>query len=136
MNRKKTIFGVWYQKQACLDHKNIGFKNPQNLCFFFKELVHGFGPKFQILLNFSFIKKIREKLFADVIVWKEVFLDDRNRDLKERKIDIIAKVIVHDFGQKVEIFFFCVFLKNWWRKSVFDILDRKEACKDHKSICL
>ena len=51
-------------------------------------------------------------------------------DLKKRNIDIF------DFGQKVEIFFFCVSLKNWSRKSVFDIVDRKDAYKDYRSIFL
>ena len=30
----------------------------------------------------------------------------------------------------------CVFIKNCLRKSVFDIVDRKEAYKDYKGICL
>ena len=42
----------------------------------------------------------RKKLFADLFVLKKAFLDDRNMDLKKRKIDIF------DFGQKVEIFSF------------------------------
>ena len=57
-------------------------------------------------------------------------------DLNKRKIGIFAKEIVHDFRQKVEIFFIFVFIKNWSRKSVFDILDRKEAYKHCKNICL
>ena len=36
---------------------------------------------------------------------------------------MFAKGINHDFGQKVEIFFIFVVIKNWWTKSVFDILD-------------
>ena len=33
-------------------------------------------------------------------------------DLNKRKIGIFAKEIVHDFRQKVEIFFIFVFIKN------------------------
>ena len=44
-----------------------------------------------------------EKVFGDVLVRKEDFLDNINMDLKEGKIGTIAKGIVHDFGQKVEV---------------------------------
>ena len=39
--------------------------------------------------------------------------------------------------KKFKLFFcVCVFIENWSRKSVFDILDGKEAYKDYKNICL
>ena len=59
-----------------------------------------------------------EKVFEEVLVRKQAFLDNINMDLKKRKIDIFAKGIVHDFGQKVEVFSFFVFIKNRSRKSV------------------
>ena len=53
-----------------------------------------------------------EKVFGDVLVRKQAFLDNINMDLKGGKIGIFAKGIVHDFGQKVEVFFiFCVYQK-------------------------
>ena len=59
-----------------------------------------------------------EKVFGDVLVREQAFLDNINIDLKKRKIEIFAKGIVHDFGQKVEVFSFFVFIKNRPRKSV------------------
>ena len=51
------------------------------------------------------LKIDREKVFPDVLDKKEAFY-------KEGKIDIFAKGIVHDFGQKVEVFLiFCVYKK-------------------------
>ena len=53
-----------------------------------------------------------EEVFGDVMVGKQAFLDNINMDLKEGKIGIFAKGIVHDFGQKVEVFLiFCVYQK-------------------------
>ena len=60
-----------------------------------------------------------EKVFGDVLVRKEAFLDNINMDLKEGKIGIFAKGIVHDFGQKVEVFSCFVFIKNRSRKSIW-----------------
>ena len=59
-----------------------------------------------------------EKVFGDVLVRKQAFLDNKNTGLKKRKIDLFAKRIVHDFGQKVEVFWCFVFIKNRLRKSV------------------
>ena len=59
-----------------------------------------------------------EKVFGDVIVKKQPFLDNINMYLTKGKISIFAKGIVRDFGQKVEVFSCFVFIKNRWRKSV------------------
>ena len=60
-----------------------------------------------------------EKVCGDVLVRKQAFLDNINMDKKKRgKIGIFAKGIVHDFGQKVEVFSSFVFIKNRSRKSV------------------
>ena len=59
-----------------------------------------------------------QKVYGDVVVRKEAFLDNINMDLKESKIGIFAKGIVHDFGQKVEVFSSFVFIKNRSRKSI------------------
>ena len=50
---------------------------------------------------------------------KQAFQDNINMDLKKGKIGILAKGILHDFGQKVEVFSSFVFIKNRSRKSVF-----------------
>ena len=59
-----------------------------------------------------------EKVFGDVLVKKQAFLDNINLYLKKGKISIFAKGIVHDFGQKVEVFSCFVFIKNRSRKSL------------------
>ena len=59
-----------------------------------------------------------EKVFGDLLVKKQAFLDNINLYLKTGKISILAKGIVHDFGQKVEDFSSFVFIKNRSRKSV------------------
>ena len=68
--------------------------------------------------RFVLCKVNPEKVFGDLLVTKQAFLDNINVDLNRRKIDIFAKGIVHDFGQKVEVFSSFVFIKNRPRKSV------------------
>ena len=53
-----------------------------------------------------------EKVFGDVLVRKQAFLDNINMDLKRRQNWHF------DFGQKVEVFSSFVFIKNRSRKSV------------------
>ena len=57
-----------------------------------------------------------EKVFGDVLVRKQAFLDNINMDLKRRQNWHFSKG--HDFGQKVEVFSSFVFIKNRSRKSV------------------
>ena len=65
------------------------------------------------------LRKIQpEKVFGDVLVRKQAFLDNINMDLKRRQNWHFCKGIVHDFGQKVEVFSSFVFIKNRSRKSV------------------
>ena len=59
-----------------------------------------------------------EKVFGDVLVKKQAFLDTINMDLQRRQNWHFCKGIVHDFGQKVEVFSSFVFIKNRSRKSV------------------
>ena len=63
-----------------------------------------------------------EKVFhkQDEILFKFRFMQNTSETSvsQEGKIDIFAKGIVHDFGQKVEAFSSFVFIKNRWRKSV------------------
>ena len=61
-----------------------------------------------------------EKVFGDVLVRKQAFLDNINMDLKRRQNSHFwqGDQSVHDFGQKVEAFLSFVFIKNRSRKSV------------------
>ena len=57
--------------------------------------------------RFLLCKTEPEKVFGDVLVRKQAFLDHINMDLKRRQNWHFFKV--YDFGQKVEVFFiFCV----------------------------
>ena len=62
-----------------------------------------------------------EKVFGDVLLRKQAFLDYINMDLKRKQNSYFCKgdQIVHDFGQKVVAFLSFVFIKNRSRKSVF-----------------
>ena len=53
ITRQKTIIDLLYRKQAILDNKKIGFKNPK-IGIFPNGLVYGFGQKLEILLTFRF----------------------------------------------------------------------------------
>ena len=59
-----------------------------------------------------------EKVFGDVLVSKQAFLDNLNMDLKRRQNWHFVKGLVHDLGQKVEVFSSFVFIKKRSRKSV------------------
>ena len=66
--------------------------------------------------RFVFCNIHAEKVFGDVLVRKQAFLDNINIDLKRRQNWHFCKV--HDFCQKVEVFSSFVFIKNTSRKSV------------------
>ena len=53
---------------------------------------------------FVLYKIHRKKVFADVLVRKQAFLHNKNMDFKKRETGIFPKWIVHQFGQKVEVF--------------------------------
>ena len=68
--------------------------------------------------RFVLCKMLPEKVFGDLLVKKQAFLDNINLYLKKGKISIFANGIVHDFAQKVEVFSSFVFIKNRSRKSL------------------
>ena len=74
--------------------------------------------KWKFWERFVLCKIHPEKVFGDVLVKKQAFLDNINMYLQKGKISIFAKGIVHDFGEKDEVFSSFVFIKNRWRKSV------------------
>ena len=86
--------------------------------------------------RFLLSKIHQEKVFGHVLLRKQVFSDARNMDLKKRKIAIFAKGIVHDFGQKVEVFHLLCLSKIDREKLFADVLDEKEAFKHYKNNCL
>ena len=68
-----------------------------------------------------------EKVFGDVLVRKQAFLDNINMDLKRKQNWHFAKGIVRDFGQKVEVFS-SLYLSKIDREKVFaDVLDKKRS---------
>ena len=66
----------------------------------------------------TFYMQNTPRKFGDVFVKKQAFLDNRNMDLRKPQNCLFAKGLVHDFGQKVEVFSSSVFIKNKSRKSV------------------
>ena len=83
INRQTAIFDVLYSKQAFLNNENIGFKNPQNWIFP-KALVHGFDQKVGNFVNNSFYAKYTQrKVFAEVLVRKQAFLDNIKYGIKK-----------------------------------------------------
>ena len=49
--------------------------------------------------RFVLCKILQGKVFGDVLVGKQAFLDNINMDLKKSKIGLFAKGIVDDFDQ-------------------------------------
>ena len=99
------IFDVLCSKQAFLDYENIGLKIAKNSHF-----SNGVSPWFWLkiwnFVNLSFyIKYTEKKVFAYVLFRKQAFLNNKNMDFKKREIGIFPMGIVHEFGQKVEVFF-------------------------------
>ena len=65
-----------------------------------------------------YAKYNQKKYLVTFFLEKKPFWTILRRIEKEGKIGIFAKGIVHDFGQKVEVFSSFVFIKNRSRKSV------------------
>ena len=85
INREKTILDVLYRKQAFLNNKNIDLKNPQNWNFC-KGVSRWFLSKnLKFCERFVLCKIHPEKVFGDVLVRKEAFLDNINMDLTTRQ---------------------------------------------------
>ena len=75
----KKRFSPFYiaNKPFCTTKTSVS--KTHKIGIFAKGLVHGFGQKFEILLTF-FVK-----VFGDVPVRKQAFLDTINMDLKRRQ---------------------------------------------------
>ena len=68
---------------------------------------------------FVLYKIHREKVFADVLVRKQDFLDNKNMHFKRRQSGIIPKGLVHDFRPKLEISSKLILMQNKPRKSIY-----------------
>ena len=84
IDREKTIFDILYSKQACLNKKTSVSKT-HKIGIFARGLVHGFGQKFENCERFVLCKIHPEKVFGDVLVRKQAFLDNIHMDLKRRQ---------------------------------------------------
>ena len=84
-----------------------------------KGLVHGLVKKLTFCYPFVLYKIYRKKVFADVLIRKQAFLDNTTTDFKKRAIGIFPKgIIVHEFGHTVKVSSSFDFIKNRSRKSV------------------
>ena len=115
---------VLYSKQVFINYKNIGFKT-HKIGIFRYGLVHGFGEKFEILITFLFIQNTPKKVFGDLLVRKQAFLDNKIMDLKNAKL-----------VKKLKFFHLLCLSKIDGEKVFADVLDTKETFKDYKNICL
>ena len=59
------------------------------------------------------------KVFGDVLVRTQAFLDNGNMDFKKCKNGIFPKGMVHDFGQNFEILLTFRFNQNTTRKRIW-----------------
>ena len=84
INREKTVFDVLYSKQAFLN-KKTSLSKTHKIGIFAKGLVHGFGQNWKFCERFVLCKIHPEKVFGDVLVRKQAFLDNINMDLKRRQ---------------------------------------------------
>ena len=85
-------------------------------------------------MNVSFFCKIQpERVFGDVLVRKQAFLDNVNMDLKKKaKLAFLSMILV----KKLK-FFHLLFLWKIDRGKVFGgVLEKIEAFKDYKNNCV
>ena len=86
----------------------------------------------KFLLTFCFIKIPQDKVFGDVLVKKQAFLDNINMDLKRSQNWHFCMILV----KKLNFFHLLCFSKID-REIVFaDVLDKKEAFKAYKNNCV
>ena len=93
--------------------------------------------------NLKFVKRfvlceiLREKVFGDVLLRKQPFLDSINMDLKKKaKLVNLQRGKSTIFVKNLKFFHLLCFLKIDREKVFADVLDKKEAFKDFKNKCL
>ena len=80
----KKQFSTFYIENKPFGTKKTSVSKTHKIGIIAKGLVHGFGQKFEILRTFRFIQNTPEKVFGDVLVRKQTFLDNINMDSKRR----------------------------------------------------
>ena len=90
----------------------------QKIGIFPKGLVHGVGQNFYFFLRFVLSKFTQKKYLVTLSLENKCFYTIKTCISKEANIGIFAKGIVHDVGQKGEVFSSFLLLKNRSRKSV------------------
>ena len=73
-----------------------------------------------------------EKVFGDVLVKKQAFLDNINMDLKTRPNWYVCMILV----KKLKFFYLFCFSKIDGEIVFADVLDKKEAFKDYENNCV
>ena len=96
-----------------------------------KGLVHGFGEKFEILLTFCFIQNTPKKVFADVLVRKQAFLDNKNMLSKNAKFTFFQRGLSMNLVKQLNFFHVLSLSKIDREKAFADVLDTKEVFKDY-----
>ena len=82
----KKRFFTFYIANKPFSTTKTSVSNTHKIGIFPKGLVHGFDQKIGSFVNNSFYAKYTQrKVFGDVLVRKQAFLDKINMDLKKRQ---------------------------------------------------
>ena len=116
INREKTIFDVLYSKQAFLNKKNLGLKNPKNR-HFSKEVSPWFWSKIGYLSIFPFLPYLdQENVSFDCLEGKNVFSGYKNRKLRKSKNRDFCKGVSPWFWSKIGNFVNVSFYAKYTQK--------------------
>ena len=130
-----VFYDILERKHAFLGYKNKKLKKSKNW-----EFSRGVSPWFlfklgYIFLCFIFLANIsQENVFYDILARKNTSLDHKNRNLKESKIKIFSKGLVHGFVPKLVIFPSFSFRELRGQENVFyDIQEQENAFLAYKN---
>ena len=84
-----------------------------------KGSVHSFGQQMGFFPPFYFWQKGKKKVFSDILERKNACLHYKNKKLKNKKIGLFSKGLVHGFGQKKGFFPPFYFWQNRQEKSLW-----------------
>ena len=130
---EEEMFGdVVDRKQAFLDYKNINFTQPPNQMF--PERLSMILVKIFKIFHFFFVKVAQERCLVIFQIENKLFQTIKISILPSRQIRCFlrgwSKILVKIFNN----FFIFFPSKNSSGKMFGDILDRKQACLNHKNI--
>ena len=132
--REDRFLTFWIKKLCFLDQKKEVLKMTKKLKFS-KGVSPQFLSKNQTFYHLCFLdKSSHKKSFLKKSCRKRMLFETRKRKFSESLTNgSFSKGLVRGFGQKIELFYVCVFGKLSKKKSFFDILTKKECFWDQKN---